>query len=171
MPTYQVNAGKSSVEIRGKSSIHPIHATLRPDSVSGTIEACIADGEIDLAKDTTGHIEFPVEAMGFGNAMYDRELPKRLDTRTYPAVSFGLERIDAAASGCYRIGVAVAFHGVEKVIEGELRLEVPDENTLVATGEQKFDIRDFGVEPPKKLGMKVHPEFTIAMSVVAELNS
>ena len=35
-------------------------------------------------------------------------------------------------------------------------------------GSSTFDIRDFGMDPPKVLMLKVHPEVTVAIDVVAE---
>ncbi|MGH8884512.1 MAG: hypothetical protein ACRDYX_04935 [Egibacteraceae bacterium] len=34
-------------------------------------------------------------------------------------------------------------------MEGEVDLSVPDKRTIVIEGTQTFDIRDYGVDPPK----------------------
>jgi hypothetical protein len=47
----------------------------------------------------------------------------------------------------------------------------PDGRSLVIEGEQTFDIRDFGVDPPKILMFKVHPDVRVRVKVFAEQES
>jgi polyisoprenoid-binding protein YceI len=170
MAVYELLGARSSVEISGKSSLHPIHGTLAPGSLTGKLEATVTDAKIDLAEQTSGHVEFPVEAMHFGNNMYDRELPKRLDTSRYPSVSFELERLEERSAGRYTMAMTVGFHGKSETVEEEMELKLLDDKTLSVSGEHRFDIREFGVEPPRMLGMKVHPEFTVKIELVAQIS-
>ncbi len=56
-------------------------------------------------------------------------------------------------------------------VEGEVTISAPDERSLIIEGEQIFDIRDFGVEPPKILMFKVHPDVRVRVQVVARQES
>jgi hypothetical protein len=60
------------------------------------------------------------------------------------------------------------FHGVTQREDGEVTVEVNDGRTLVIDGEQTFDVREFDIEPPKFLMLKVHPDVTVRVHVVAE---
>jgi len=166
--TWVVDAERSSLAIDGKSSLHPIHGKLRPGALSGTIEATVTDGAVDPGAPTSATLRFPVEALSFGNAMYDRELPKRMETRRYPDVVLGLDKAQAVEPGVHQVTLSLEVHGSTVSFDETVRTAVDDDgDTLTVSGEHRFDVRQFGVEPPKLLGMKVHPEFTVHLDVVA----
>jgi hypothetical protein len=47
-------------------------------------------------------------------------------------------------------------------------ISAPDAHSLLIEGEQVFDIREFGVEPPKILMLRVHPDVRVRIKVVAQ---
>lgn len=167
MSSWQIIDDKSSVEINGKSSLHPIHGRLKPGTLTGTVQMTVNGGIIDVDAPSSAHIEFPLTAISFGNAMYDRELPKRLETNRYPAVTLDLEKVEAAGPGDYRVSLQLALHGKCVTFDEQVHTTVSDDDTVVVSGEHHFDIRQFGIEPPKMLGMKVHPEFAVTLSLTA----
>lgn len=168
MSTWSIAGDQSSLEIHGRSSLHPIHGKLRAGSMTGTVQATITDGSVDLADPVTGHVEFAMTDLSFGNAMYDRELPKRLDTGRYPTVTLDLVKIRAAQPDTYQVALQLALHGAVVAFDEAVQTAVDDEGQrLTARGKHRFDIQDFGVEPPRMLGMKVHPDFTAHLTIVA----
>lgn len=168
MSTWTIVSDQSSVEIHGKSSLHPIHGRLQPGSLTGTVQATVTNGTVDTAAPVTGHIEFPMTSLSFGNAMYDRELPKRLDTQRYPTVTLDLVKIQPVHEGAYQVALQLALHGSSVTFDEAVQATFDaDGGQLTVAGEHRFDIRDFGVEPPRMLGMKVHPDFTVRLSLVA----
>jgi polyisoprenoid-binding protein YceI len=72
------------------------------------------------------------------------------------------------SSDRYQVAGELKFHGVTRREEGEVTVEVSDDRTLVVDGEQTFDVRDFDLEPPKFLMLKVHPDVSVRVHVVAE---
>jgi hypothetical protein len=56
---------------------------------------------------------------------------------------------------------------VTKTVEGEVTLSVLDDGTFEVEGEKVFDIRDFGLTPPRILMLKVYPDVTVRGRVVA----
>ena len=48
-----------------------------------------------------------------------------------------------------------------------MTLVVPDGRSIELEGEASFDIRDFGMEPPRILMLKVEPEVRVTAHVVA----
>jgi polyisoprenoid-binding protein YceI len=65
------------------------------------------------------------------------------------------------------MGGDLTFHGVTRPCEGEMELEVLDERTMRLTGESTFDVRDFGVDPPRLLVLKVEPEVVVRVELIA----
>jgi polyisoprenoid-binding protein YceI len=166
--TWTVDPERTTVTIDGKSSLHAIHGTVRPGSVTGTVEATLADGLVDTGAPVSGTIAFPMEALSFGNAMYDRELPKRMETTRYPEVSLALDKVQPVEPGTHQVTLTLGLHGTSVAFDETVRTEVTDDGTtLTVSGQHRFDVRQFGVEPPRMLGMKVHPEFTVSVKVVA----
>jgi hypothetical protein len=46
-------------------------------------------------------------------------------------------------------------------------VEVVDDDTIRLNGESTFDIRDFGMEPPRILMLRVEPEVVVRVEIVA----
>lgn len=167
MPDYRIVGERCSVEISGRSSLHDIHGKARPGAVSGKLTAAFEEGALDASTSPSGTVEVAVAQLGFGNAMYDRELPKRMDTARYPTATVTLAKMEADGAGAYQARLALTLHGVTKEFDETVHVKVDGEDTLTVSGEHRFDIRDFDIEPPKKLGLRVHPEFTVRMTLVA----
>ena len=49
-----------------------------------------------------------------------------------------------------------------------MTVELPDDRTISMSGQSVFDIRDFGMDPPRILMLKVQPEVTVRVEIVAE---
>ena len=48
-----------------------------------------------------------------------------------------------------------------------MTIEEVDDRTIRLTGSSRFDIRDFGMQPPKVLMLKVEPEVDIRVEIHA----
>ena len=73
----------------------------------------------------------------------------------------------AGDDGRYRVSGDLAFRGVVRHCEDEMTVEVVDDDTIRLDGESTFDIRDFGMEPPRILMLRVHPEVVVRVEIVA----
>ena len=63
----------------------------------------------------------------------------------------------------------LSFHGATKPVEGEVTLRVVDGgHAIEVVGERAFDIRDYDLEPPRLLMLKVYPDIKVRGHVVAE---
>ena len=49
-----------------------------------------------------------------------------------------------------------------------MTLEAVDGEMVILAGEKTFDVRDFGLEPPRILMLKVEPDVTVKVAIVAE---
>jgi YceI-like protein len=165
--TYRIVPDLSQVWIEAKSSLHPIHGEGK--GLSGSIEAEVVDGRLNLNGTPQIQLEMPIEALKSGKGLEDAEMLRRVDARRYPTIRGVVTEVRESSPGHYRMSGDLTFHGVTKSVEGLISLSQPDgDGTIVFEGEQIFDIRDFGVQPPKILMFKVHPDVTVRVRVVAQ---
>ena len=148
--------------------MHAIHSTT--DGIEGFIELeQDSEGGITHATPPAGKLSLPLARLSSGNALEDGELRRRVDTKRYPTVDGVLthvERVDG--TNRYRVSGDLAFRGVLRACEDEMSLEVVDDDTVRLEGRSTFDIRDFGMEPPRLLMVRVEPEVVIRVEIIAE---
>jgi polyisoprenoid-binding protein YceI len=164
---YRILSARSRVWIEARSNVHPIHT--EAEGLEGWLDLDISDGRINVDQPLLGHLEFPVENLKSGNALEDRELRRRIDSRRFPAIAGdlkGMKVTDDAAQ--YTVTGDLTFRGVTRTYEDSMTLGVIDDHTMSLAGQSTFDIRDFGMEPPRILMLKVQPEVTVRVEVVAE---
>jgi polyisoprenoid-binding protein YceI len=162
MARYRIDPERSRIWIDATSSLHPIHS--ESSGVEGTLEAEMS------ARANVKHaqIELPVRLLTSGNALYDREMMRRIDARRYPKITGLLTAMKPSGTdGRYVVTGDVTFRGVTKSFEDELTLSAPDDKTLRLEGQHVFDIRDFGMDPPRILTLRVHPEVSVRIAIIA----
>lgn len=168
MATFRIDPRQSRVWIEARSSMHPIHG--EAEGLEGSVEADLVDGRIELSEGPRIQIELPVEKLQSGKRLEDAEMMRRIDARRFPTIR-GQTTEFKENGGRYRVRGDLTFHGVTRQVDGEVTVSAPDERSLVIEGEQTFDIRDFGVDPPKILMLKVHPDVRVRVKVVAQQES
>jgi hypothetical protein len=52
-----------------------------------------------------------------------------------------------------------------------MTIEAVDDHEVILAGRSTFDIRDFGMDPPRILMLKVQPEVSVRVEIVAEKES
>jgi polyisoprenoid-binding protein YceI len=135
--------------------------------VTGYIEIELNGGAPDLKVAPQGRIDVDVESLKTGNVLYDHELPRQLDTRKFPRIRGEILEVTELDAKRYKVRGNLSLHGVTKTVEGEVTLSVLDDGTFEVEGEKVFDIRDFGLTPPRILMLKVYPDVTVRGRVVA----
>ena len=101
--------------------------------------------------------------------MEDRELHKRIDSKRYPTIEGDLTQIvPDAGQSTYRVTGNVTFRGVSLPHEDRMIIRQVDDRTISLEGASRFDIREFGMQPPKVLMLKVEPEVDIRVEIFAE---
>jgi hypothetical protein len=165
---YEIVPDRSTVWIDATSSVHPIHSEVR--GVTGHVELEFGpDGDVDLRAVPTGRMELLVEKMSSGNPLNDREMRRRVEARRFPSIVGEMTGMEAAADGRggYTVRGNVTFKGVTKAYEDCMRVAAR-EDLVVLEGEHRFDVRDFGMEPPRILMLKVHPEVAVRVEITAK---
>ncbi len=167
MARFRIVPDKSAVVIQASSSLHPIHT--RTTGLVGFLEVDVRDGVIDTAADPRGELSLRVDRLSSGNRLEDSELQRRIDARRHPTIDGRLVHMSkASGDGRYRVAGDVAFHGVTRRCEDELVITPIDDRTLRVEGESSFDIRDFGMDPPRIFMLRVHPDVKVRIEVIAE---
>jgi hypothetical protein len=156
------------VWIDARSSVHPIHS--ESSGLAGWFEGDVpAGGRLEMAVTPQGHLELPIELLSSGNGLYDREMRRRVDARRDPAIVGELAAMkETDGDGRYLVTGDVCFRGVTREYQGQMVLSMPDERTISLEGERMFDIREFGMSPPRILMFQIYPEVAVKVRIVAE---
>jgi len=164
---YGIVADASEVVIDARSNVHPIHQRAR--GVDGYIDL-VMDGDVsvDLAQPATAEISLATDRLVGGNSLETRELRRRIDARNHPTITGRLDELRAGdAPGTYVARGTVTFRGESRPAEDVLRISRDGQGRLHVEGTHEFDIREFGMEPPRVLVMRVEPVVRIRIHVVA----
>jgi polyisoprenoid-binding protein YceI len=164
---YRIDPTESRVVIDATSSVHPIHSST--EGLEGWLELDVqGGGRVNPAAEASAHVEFSVDRLRSGNPLEDRELKRRIDARRFPLISGELTTIEETGKdGRYRVHGSVTFKGVTQQSEDEITLSVDATDAIRVQGSSVFDIREFGMEPPRILMLKVHPQVTVTIDVLA----
>lgn len=167
MTRYSIDPDRSQVWIDARSNVHPIHSST--DGLEGYVDLDLEpSGTIDLATAPAGHLSLSVDRLKSGNRMEDRELQKRIEARKFPRIEGQLEQIAPNGSDAgYRVSGEVTFRGVSRRYEDSMDISPVDDQTIRLTGTSSFDIRDFGMQAPKVLLLKVEPEVQVRVEIYA----
>ena len=163
---FTIEPERSTVAIEARSSVHPING--ETNGVEGTVELAVAGDTPDLSTPPAAHIELPIDRLSSGNRLYDNEMQRRVDARKFPTIIGELELAEAAdGDGRYHVSGTLRFHGQRRTVDADIIAKVTG-TRLVADWEQTIDIRDFGVEPPKILMLRVYPDVKVVVHIEAE---
>ncbi|MGH7911427.1 MAG: YceI family protein [Candidatus Dormibacteraceae bacterium] len=167
MKTYRVVAGDSELVADLRSSVHPIHA--RSNELRGEITGEFDDdGRLNLKAPHGGSIEVSVATITSGNRLNDIEMQRRAEIKRYPLLRFSVRDVRRAdADGSYRGTLIVDAHGRSRTVEAAFTLAL-EGSWLKLQGEHTFDMRDFGVQPPRILTLKVEPDVKVRVRLLAE---
>jgi len=162
---FQLDPEDSRVWIDGSSSVHPIRATA--DGVAGWLEVATIRTGVAAAPKLAGEVRIAVDRLSSGNPLVDRETRRRVDARRFPEIVgtvTAAARIDPA-----RLAVTgdLAFRGEVRSVSGEVTVAFGDDGHLVIEGEARFDVRDWGLQPPKVAMLRVHPHIDVRIHLVA----
>jgi polyisoprenoid-binding protein YceI len=165
---FRVNTAKTTVRVGLRVNLHPSH--IDANALSGTIECEVdADGRPRLDQPYSAELSLPVEAIKSGNGLQDREMRRRFDVGRYPTITARVTNGEALADGGrYRAVAQLTMHGQTREIAGEVQLRV-DGTTMTVDGDQVINVKDFGIDPPRLIFLKVEPEVDVQAHIVAEL--
>ena len=167
MTRYRIIPERSYVWVDARSSVHPFHA--KTNGLEGFVDLALTpEGAIDAASRTAGQLSLAVNRLSAGNPVEDRELQRRIDASRYPKIEGVLDQIvPSGDNGNYRVSGDITFRGVARRCDDEMTVAALDADTVQLTGKSRFDIRDFGMEPPRVLMFRMEPEVEVRVEIVA----
>jgi hypothetical protein len=127
------------------------------------------NGAIDLTGvEPVARLQLQMSNLSSGNSLYDAELLRRIDARRHPATVVELRSAERVGrSDRFRVDADLTFHGVTRRISGTVGVEFGEGGLLRVVGEHAFDIRDFDVEAPSMLMLRIYPDVRIALQLEA----
>ena len=128
-------------------------------------------GRPRLDQPYSAELTLPVDAIKSGNGIQDREMRRRFDVGRYPSITARVTRGEALeGDGRYRALAQLTMHGQTREISGEVQLHV-DGTAMTIDGQQVINVKDFGIDPPRLIILKVEPEVDLRVHIVAERQS
>ena len=90
--------------------------------------------------------------------------------RVYPTAVVELDQAEASTTeDRFQLTGRLTFHGVTRTLRGMVGVSLVDDRTLVVTGEETVDIRDFEISSPTILMLKIYPDVRVYLHLEAEL--
>src|SRR6476619_3508354 len=108
MTTYRIVPERSTVHFDGSTNLHPVHGG--GSGLTGSIDAKVADGALDLSEPPKVRIEFEVERLHTSFVLFEEQLQHRIDARRFPTITGETELVTDAGGGRYHVRGDVTFH-------------------------------------------------------------
>jgi polyisoprenoid-binding protein YceI len=163
---FEVNTAQTTIQVGLRVNLHPSH--VNANALTGFIECELDDqGKPRLDQPYRAELTLPVEAIKSGNGIQDREMRRRFDTSRYPNITAVVTHGEALdGEGRYRATAQLTLHGVTKDITGDVHITA-NGRTLTIDGQQVINIKDFGIDPPRLIILKVEPDVDLQVHIVA----
>ncbi|MGZ8763183.1 MAG: YceI family protein [Acidimicrobiia bacterium] len=165
MSRFVVDPEASRVWIEGSSSVHPIHATA--SGLVGWVELSRSGNGIARNPGLGGEIRIAVDRLQSGNALVDRETRRRIDARHHPEIVGAVTAAERIGNDRLAVTGDISFRGQICSVSGEITVSWEGER-LVVEGDQTFDVRDWGLQPPRVALLRVHPDVRVRIHIAAD---
>jgi len=175
---FAVAPDRSTLVVQARSNVGPI--AFSGSGMIGSISVAVDRGVVADEPAPRAQLVLPLRALTSGNALYDRELLRRVDARRYPEVSVQLTAASRIGDGnCYLVAGTVAMHGAVVELDGVVRVAVVDadrrtrtgtvaDRRLDVSGEQMIDISAFGMDVPAMAVLRLYPDVRLSLHVEAD---
>jgi polyisoprenoid-binding protein YceI len=167
MPRFIVDTSRSTVDVGLRVNLHPSHISAH--ALKGHID-CELDAQNRPRLDAAYGAELilPVEAIKSGNGLQDLEMRRRFDAGSYPTITARVTKGKALGQdGHYRAVAQLTMHGQTREITAEVELHV-DASTMTIDGQQVINVKDFGIDPPRLIVLRMEPDVDVRVHIVAK---
>ncbi|HEY8546071.1 MAG TPA: helix-turn-helix transcriptional regulator [Acidimicrobiales bacterium] len=154
---FRLIPARSVVLIEARSSVGPISF--------GTVGL---SGWVDTVGPPHAQVEVAVDGLRSGNAVYDAELLRRLDTRRFPVARLAVDRVEHLTGDRHRILGELDLHGVRRPVRAVADVAALSPHRLRITAEQVLDIRDHDVRFPAVAMLRIYPGVRVHLHLEGE---
>jgi YceI-like domain len=164
--TFRIVPEHSAVLVRARSNVGPI--SFGTSTITGQISCKVGEGSLGGLEEASGRLEIQALSLVSGNALYDAELHRRIDARRHPNIV--VELSSAAQIGDsprFLLAGDICLRDITQLISGAVTATFTGPDCLLFTGEHALDIRDFRIEVPSTLMLKIYPDVTVEMHLEA----
>jgi polyisoprenoid-binding protein YceI len=162
---YVVVPDRSQVWIDGSSSVHPVRATAT--GLVGSFTLATTSRGVAKAPGLEGEIRIEVGRLRSGNPLVDRETRRRIDAKHHPEIVGTVTEAERTGPGRLWVTGTIFFRGQVQTVVGELNVEVAGDQVTI-DGSATFDVRAWGLQPPRVALLQVHPEVDVRIHVEAQ---
>jgi hypothetical protein len=135
-------------------------------------------GYIDVAWDDRGRIaaqppaamrmEVAVAKLRSGSPTKDQEIWRLIDVGRFPSIIAELRSIEPLyGASIYNATGTVTLAGRKRSYSGQMLVVTEDFNDVSVRGDLQIDIRDYGLEPPRMVFVRIEPVIAVHLSLVA----
>jgi hypothetical protein len=160
---WRIVPEQSHVWIDGASTLHPIRAVAA--GLSGSLILSVDESGPVPGTELAGHIEIAVDRLASGNSLVDRETRRRIDAARHPAITGTIDHGTVVDTDTLVVEGTIAFRGERVTVEGELDVRDATSERLVLVGVAIFDVRWWGLDPPRLGPLSVNPEIEVTIEV------
>lgn len=162
---FGVDPTSCAVLVEARSNVGPV--SFGTTQISGLIEVVRSGDQIDTALRPSAKLIVPLASLTSGNALYDAELQKRLAVQRFPDVTIELAEAEAGGGTDYHVTGTVTIHGVTSTLHGGVTLSFPEDDAVLITGEHVIDVRDFDIDVPSVLMLRIYPDVKVSLQLLA----
>jgi hypothetical protein len=167
MVRFRIDPDRCAVVIAGTVKRRPFER--RVGGLEGFVDLGLdPDGSVDVATGAAAELILPATELRGRNPLETRELRRRIHAGRFPALGARLETVrESGVDGsCIAVG-QVTVRGRTCRAEDTVRLTLVDPGTLRIEGAHTFDVRAFGVDPPRVLGGHLDPVVRVRVDLIA----
>ena len=166
MSRYRAVPEESKFWAELDSNAHPVE--VKAAGIYGYVEASFnGDGQLDPAATHRAQLAFWVEDLNSGNELRDIEMLRRMNPRGHPSIEWRVKKVSMLDGGRSRASGEVTVRGRTRSFEEDFKMSVAP-GLLALEGEHVFDMRDFGIEPPRFFWLWIEPRIKVGVRVVAK---
>jgi polyisoprenoid-binding protein YceI len=166
---FRVDPTASAVLVEARSNVGVV--SFGTTELAGSLEVVTDGHQVDTSSACRALLTVPLSGLTSGNALYDAELQQRLAVQRHPNVVVELTRAAPLGGVDHHVAGNVTLHGVTAELEGDVRITQPDPATVLVTGESVIDIRDFEISLPSVLMLRIYPDVSVSLHLVARRSS
>lgn len=167
---FQVIPERSAVLVKARSNVGLI--SFGTSALAGEIVCRVHDGTLIGLEQARGSLRIKASSFDSGNALYDAEIHRRIHARRYPNINVELtSAAQATESMHYRLGGTIVLGDIAQEASGTVSVEFTGPDDLLVTGTHALDIRDFNIEAPSTVLLKIYPDVTIELHLEASAGS